>query len=291
MGFILAVDGKEREVSYKEWNDLLQQNFERLYYVPADPSLDAKYDVDPSLVARRGVYKDVHGTPAPRSRADYQLRGNFPIAMAVAPELFTPKFALDALAVLEANLVGPLGVKTLDPADPDYRRELLPCDSRRFAPSDRLTSQLTTTTRTTRTTGTSPRAATTTKDRSGCGRWVRFTKLSYPLSLADLVSLQATSFALISSSTRSPVPVAPTPPRPSTTSTKSFRDTALTSRTTRGPASPSSRTRTAATATTAAARRPGRAVLCSTRSMTWRSWQRERRLATRRRRQHVDTHA
>ncbi|BGP28347.1 bifunctional 4-alpha-glucanotransferase/amylo-alpha-1,6-glucosidase [Rhodotorula toruloides] len=120
-GVKATIDGKEREVSYKEWNDLLQQNFERLYYVPADPSLDAKYDVDPSLVARRGVYKDVHGTPAPRSRADYQLRGNFPIAMAVAPELFTPKFALDALAVLEANLVGPLGVKTLDPADPDYR--------------------------------------------------------------------------------------------------------------------------------------------------------------------------
>ena len=41
--------------------------------------------------------------------------------MAVAPELFTPKLALDALAILEANLVGPLGVKTLDAADPDYR--------------------------------------------------------------------------------------------------------------------------------------------------------------------------
>lgn len=116
-----AVDGKERFVSYQEWDDLLQKSFERLYYVPADPALDAQYDVDPSLVARRGIYKDVHGTPAPRSRADYQLRGQFPIAMAVAPELFTPKFALDALAVLEANLVGPLGVKTLDPADPDYR--------------------------------------------------------------------------------------------------------------------------------------------------------------------------
>jgi len=41
--------------------------------------------------------------------------------MAVAPELFTPKLALDALAIAEANIVGPLGVKTLDRADPDYR--------------------------------------------------------------------------------------------------------------------------------------------------------------------------
>ncbi|KPV77934.1 glycoside hydrolase family 13 protein [Rhodotorula graminis WP1] len=120
-GVTATIDGKERFVSYQEWDQLLQDSFERLYYVPADPSLDAKYDIDPSLVARRGIYKDVHGTPAPRARADYQLRGQFPIAMAVAPELFTPKFALDALATLEANLVGPLGVKTLDAADPDYR--------------------------------------------------------------------------------------------------------------------------------------------------------------------------
>ncbi|GAA5919360.1 hypothetical protein JCM6882_000241 [Rhodosporidiobolus microsporus] len=120
-GVTATVDGKERLVTYKEWADLIQRSFERLYYVPADPSHDANYDINPSLVARRGIYKDVYGTPAERARADYQLRGNFPIAMSVAPELFTPKLALDALAVLEANLVGPLGVKTLDPADQDYR--------------------------------------------------------------------------------------------------------------------------------------------------------------------------
>ncbi|GAA5827939.1 hypothetical protein JCM11251_005656 [Rhodosporidiobolus azoricus] len=120
-GVTATVDGKERLVTYKEWAELIQQSFERLYYVPADPSWDSNYDINPSLVARRGIYKDLHGTPAARARADYQLRGNFPIAMSVAPELFTPKLALDALAILEANLVGPLGVKTLDPADQDYR--------------------------------------------------------------------------------------------------------------------------------------------------------------------------
>jgi glycogen debranching enzyme len=95
-------------------------------HLPADPSQDSAYDINSSLVARRGIYKDVHGTPAARARADYQLRGNFPIAMTVAPELFTPTYALDALAIAEANLVGPLGVKTLDAADPDYRGSSFP---------------------------------------------------------------------------------------------------------------------------------------------------------------------
>jgi hypothetical protein len=77
--------------------------------------------METSFVQRRGIYKDVFGTPADRARADYQLRANFPIAMAVAPELFEPEHALRALKMYHAHLIGPLGVATLDPADPDYR--------------------------------------------------------------------------------------------------------------------------------------------------------------------------
>lgn len=41
--------------------------------------------------------------------------------MIVAPELFTPSRAMDALRLADAVLKGPLGMKTLDPTDSQYR--------------------------------------------------------------------------------------------------------------------------------------------------------------------------
>jgi glycogen debranching enzyme len=41
--------------------------------------------------------------------------------MIVAPELFTPSRAMDSLKLADAVLRGPLGMKTLDPADSQYR--------------------------------------------------------------------------------------------------------------------------------------------------------------------------
>jgi glycogen debranching enzyme len=77
--------------------------------------------VIPSVVNRRGIYKDVCGSGAGREWSDYQLRPNFPIAMVVAPELFEPKHALHALRVVDGLLRAPLGMKTLDPEDEQYR--------------------------------------------------------------------------------------------------------------------------------------------------------------------------
>ena len=79
------------------------------------------YNVNPSIVNRRGIYKDVYGSGPGREWSDYQLRCNFPVAMVVAPELFDPQHACDALRIADQFLRGPLGMKTLDPHDYQYR--------------------------------------------------------------------------------------------------------------------------------------------------------------------------
>lgn len=65
------------------------------------------------------MYKDTYGSAG--GRTDYQLRPNFPVAMVVAPELFDPKHAFNALLLARQAIAGPLGMRTLDPIDPAYR--------------------------------------------------------------------------------------------------------------------------------------------------------------------------
>lgn len=105
-------------VTFKSWAQKIRDNFERCYYVPTDASEDSKYDVDSKVVNRRGIYKDVYRCS--KEYRDYQLRPNFPIAMTVAPDLFDPKHALQALLVADEALLGPQGMATLDPSDMEY---------------------------------------------------------------------------------------------------------------------------------------------------------------------------
>jgi glycogen debranching enzyme len=97
----------------------LEKNFERCFFIPLDPDEDSQYDVDSKIINRRGIYKDLYKSGKPYE--DYQLRANMPIAMAVAPDLFTPEKALHALAIADSILLGPTGVATLDPRDLNYR--------------------------------------------------------------------------------------------------------------------------------------------------------------------------
>ena len=111
--------GGGQSISFEEWAKKIQQNFERCYYVPLDPKEDGNYDVNTAIVNRRGIYKDLYKSG--KEYEDYQLRANFPIAMTVAPELFTPSKALHALELADSVLRGPTGMATLDPSDLNYR--------------------------------------------------------------------------------------------------------------------------------------------------------------------------
>ncbi|CAG2116623.1 unnamed protein product [Medioppia subpectinata] len=101
-------DGKE--FSFKEWSLKIKDNFEKYFHISADS--------DDKLINRRLIYKDTFG--ATIEWMDYQLRPNFLVAMAVAPELFHRNNAIEALKIVREVLIGPLGVKTLDPRDLKY---------------------------------------------------------------------------------------------------------------------------------------------------------------------------
>lgn len=116
----------KKSVTFKEWNDLLEKNFERVYYIPKDKEQDKEYDVITKIVNRRGVYKDVY--KATEAYTEYQLRPNLFIAMAVAPELFDKKHAQECIRFCKDVLVGPLGMRTLDPADQQYKPYYLNSD-------------------------------------------------------------------------------------------------------------------------------------------------------------------
>jgi glycogen debranching enzyme len=103
---------------YSEWDAAILKHFERCFYIPLNPDLDGEFDVETKLINRRGIYKDTYKSST--GYTDYQLRPNFPIAMCVAPELFQVDRALKALSVASA-IVGPVGMRTLDPKDQKYR--------------------------------------------------------------------------------------------------------------------------------------------------------------------------
>ncbi|OWB79651.1 4-alpha-glucanotransferase activity protein [[Candida] boidinii] len=107
------------EIKLKDWESLVQDNFERCFYIPEDPAQDKNYEVDPNIVNRRGIYKDLFRSGKPYE--DYELRGNFPIAMVAAPELFSPDKALRCIQIADQTVRGPLGMRTLDPSDLNYR--------------------------------------------------------------------------------------------------------------------------------------------------------------------------
>ena len=113
---VTTADGKK--VSYGEWAAKIKASFEHCYYIPVDDKQWSQYDVNPKIVNRRGIYKDVY--KGIKEYRDYQLRPNYPIAMTVAPDLFDPQHAIVALEMADKYLRGPTGMATLDPSDLEY---------------------------------------------------------------------------------------------------------------------------------------------------------------------------
>ena len=75
--------GTRTTILYSEWNDMIQNSFEKYFYIPTDALKDKDYQIEPftHLVQRRGIYKDTFNLEA--QSADYQLRPNIGIACSV----------------------------------------------------------------------------------------------------------------------------------------------------------------------------------------------------------------
>uniref|UniRef100_A0A0K2SWV7 Glycogen debranching enzyme n=1 Tax=Lepeophtheirus salmonis TaxID=72036 RepID=A0A0K2SWV7_LEPSM len=101
--------------SYGQWSCTIKDNFEKYFFIIKGSPFDKR----PDLINKVGIYKDTYGSKIPWT--EYQLRPNFCIAMAVAPELFDESHALEALEMIKKKLLGPLGLATLDPDDWNYR--------------------------------------------------------------------------------------------------------------------------------------------------------------------------
>lgn len=110
----------EHHYTYEAWAENLKHSFERCYYIPNDSSEDFEYGCNSDLVNERGIYRDL--AKSSEEWRNYQCRPNQVVAMAVAPDLFTPKLAriaLDNLKILISN--DSLGMKTLSTSDSQYK--------------------------------------------------------------------------------------------------------------------------------------------------------------------------
>jgi glycogen debranching enzyme len=114
----VSLDGG-KVISFAAWADKIKANFERVYYIPRTAEEDKEYDVNPNIINRRGIYKDLYKSG--KEYEDYQLRPNYCVAMTVAEDLFDEDHALYALQLADRILLGPQGMKTLDPSDLNYR--------------------------------------------------------------------------------------------------------------------------------------------------------------------------
>ncbi|EGR30903.1 hypothetical protein IMG5_121490 [Ichthyophthirius multifiliis] len=110
-----------RKLSFKQWSQLIKANFEKHYWIPINPNLNADDSSQcTKFITKRSIYKDTCFSKIPRQ--EYLLRPNGCISICLAPELFVKQNALLYLANVEAYLMGKnsIGLQTLDKDAPEY---------------------------------------------------------------------------------------------------------------------------------------------------------------------------
>lgn len=73
--------GSETTWTYEEWDEKIQNNFEKYFWISEEKINHNQIEPHPELINRRGIYKDTVG--ATNKWGDYQLRCNYPVAMVV----------------------------------------------------------------------------------------------------------------------------------------------------------------------------------------------------------------
>merc|ERR1719348_1921940 len=99
------------------WADRIKENFDRYFWIGSKSG--SEVEKSPELTNRIMIYKD--SVNSGNKFTDYQLRPNYAIALAVAPDIADPQHAWAALRTMQDSLLGPLGLATLDPSDWAYR--------------------------------------------------------------------------------------------------------------------------------------------------------------------------
>ena len=91
-----------KTLKFEEWADKIQSSFEQLFWIDVKPN-ENNPAVDSKLVHRRGMYKDCYLGSHPF--ANYQLRPNFPIAMAVVSVVLFISFQLNFFTFIKFEAI------------------------------------------------------------------------------------------------------------------------------------------------------------------------------------------
>ena len=103
-------DGTKTRWTYDEWARQIDRNFERHFWINAEPEPTA--EPHPELINRRAIYKDSYMASKPW--ADYQLRPNFVVAMAVVRIIYLYYCYLCQINFFTTTFIGSDHVYTIE---------------------------------------------------------------------------------------------------------------------------------------------------------------------------------